>query len=497
MMSSDVSSFISKAKEVADIIKEYIEDKKRIILISHYDADGITASGILTEAIRRIEGIFQTRIYRQLEEAFLPEIKNFSSGLLVFLDFGSGQLSLISKYINDKEVIILDHHTPEIIDTSAIENKIIHLNPHLYGIDGSVEISSAGIAYLVAKNLGNNNDLSAYAVVGALGDNQDKGKQNSLVGLNSKIVLEDAKNADVIEEKKGFTFFGHETRPIHIAIEYSTDPFIPELSGKRENVIRFLRNIGIPLKDSEGKWRTLSSLTIDESRTLASELIAHMYKYGASSEEMRSIIGYIYILKREKSGTPLRDAREFSTLLNSCGRLGSPELGVIILMGERREFYREALKKYSQYKQEISNALNWLYDNRFNENVVRELEYVQSFHGGKSIRDTIIGTVASIALHSRILKNDKPLVAFAISEDNTVKVSGRTTTTLVKLGVNLAKAFKIAAKNINSPYVAGGHDIAAGARIPLGKEDAFLKEVNEIIKNQLSIMRKEGENLES
>ena len=162
-----------------------------------------------------------------------------------------------------------------------------------------------------------------------------------------------------------------------------------------------------------------------------------------------------------------------------------------------RDSYREALKKYSQYKQEISNALNWLYDNRFNENVVRELEYVQSFHGGKSIRDTIIGTVASIALHSRILKNDKPLVAFAISEDNTVKVSGRTTTTLVKLGVNLAKAFKIAAKNINSPYVAGGHDIAAGARIPLGKEDAFLKEVNEIIKNQLSIMRKEGENLES
>ncbi|MGQ4833490.1 MAG: DHHA1 domain-containing protein [Candidatus Asgardarchaeia archaeon] len=485
---SNFSTFISKAKEVAEIILEKISKGERLIVISHYDADGITAAGIITEAIRRADGVFHTRIYRQLEEVFLPEIKEFEEGTIILTDFGSGQLSLIKDYLKGKNVIILDHHTPEQVELKDIT--LYHLNPHIYGIDGSKEVSSAGIAYLVAKHMGKNEDLSAYAIVGALGDNQDKGKQNSLVGINKEIILEDAINSDVIEEKKGFMFFGRETRPLYVAIEYSTDPFIPELSGKRENVLQFLKRIGIPLKDENGKWRTLSSLTTDEKRRLASELIAHMYKYGATSDEMKAIIGYLYILKKEQKGTPLRDAREFSTLLNSCGRLGSPELGVIIVMGDRSYYYREALKLYNQYRQEISKSLNWLYEHR--EQVIKELDYVQAFHGRKEIKDTVIGTVASIALYSRILKNDKPIIAFAYSEDGTVKVSARTTTTMVKLGVNLAKALKNAAAKINSPYVAGGHDIAAGARIPSGKEDDFLIAVDEEIKNQLAIIKKGG-----
>ena len=488
---SNFSTFISSAKGVAELILDKISKNERLIVISHYDADGITAAGIITEAIRRANGIFHTRIYRQLEEAFLPEINEFADGTIILTDFGSGQLSLVNKYLKGKEIIILDHHTPEQIQEEKLKDvNIHHLNPHLHQIDGSKEISSAGIAYLVAKYMGDNQDLSAYAIVGALGDNQDKGKQNSLVGINKEIILKDAKEAEVIEEKKGFTFFGRETRPLHIAIEYSTDPFIPELSGKRNNVLQFLKRIGIPLKDENGNWRTLASLTLEEKKKLASELIAHMYKYGATSDEMKAIIGYLYILKREQKGTPLRDAREFSTLLNSCGRLGNPELGVIIIMGDRSYYYREALTLYNKYRQEISKALNWLYENK--EKVVKELDYVQAFHGGKEIRDSVIGTVASIALYSRILKADKPIIAFALSEDETVKVSARTTSTLVKLGVNLAKALKNAALKIQSPYVAGGHDIAAGARIPKGKEDDFLGAVDEEIKEQMAIIKKGG-----
>ena len=386
----------------------------------------------------------------------------------------------MKKHISkDRKIIIMDHHTPE---DSELSNAL-HLNPHLYDIDGSTEISSAGIAYLVAKYINEKNrDLAAYAVVGAIGDNQDKGKQNSLIGLNQEIITKDAIAADVLEISKGFTIFGRETRPIHIAIEYCTDPYIPEISGNRNNILRLLKELNIPVKDNKGNWRTLASLSTEETKKLVSALISHMYHLGASSDEMRAIVGVIYTLKREREKSPLRDAREFATLLNSCGRMSKPELGVAIILGDRGENYRAALNTYNMYKQQISKALSWLYANK---EKIEEYSHVQYFHGGKEINENIVGTVASIALSSRIVKPDKPLIGFAEGQDGTIKVSARTVSRLVKVGVSLARALKIAAEEIDSPFVAGGHDIAAGARIPKGTEEKFVLAVNKAIKKQL------------
>ncbi|RJS80995.1 DHH family phosphoesterase, partial [Candidatus Bathyarchaeota archaeon] len=85
---------------------------------------------------------------------------------------------------------------------------IMHVNPHLFGIDGAKDISGSGVAYFVAKAIDNINvDLSPIAVVGALGDLQDKYDQRKLGGLNEKIV-EDALSADLLTvEKKRPRFF--------------------------------------------------------------------------------------------------------------------------------------------------------------------------------------------------------------------------------------------------------------------------------------------------
>ncbi len=471
--------FLLKAKEIAEFIKEASKNE-RFLLFSHYDADGLTSVGILSSALYREDYPFQVRIFRQLEEDFLKEVELFRDGVIIFSDFGSGQLSLMKKHIaKDRMIVVLDHHTPEDVEL----DNVYHLNPHLYGIDGSTEISSAGIAYLVAKYINEENkDLAAYAIVGAIGDNQDKGKQNSLIGLNQEIITKDAIEADVLEISKGFTIFGRETRPVHIAIEYCTDPYIPEISGNRNNILKLLKELGIPIKDSEGNWRTLASLSTEETKKLVSALISHMYHLGASSDEMRAIVGTIYTLKKERKKSPLRDAREFATLLNSCGRMSKPELGVAIILGDREENYRAALNTYNTYKQQISKALSWLYENR---NKIEEYSHVQYFHGGREINENIVGTVASIALSSRLVKPDKPLIGFAEGDDGTIKVSARTVSRLIKVGVSLAKALKAAADEINSPYVAGGHDIAAGARIPKGSEEKFVLAVNKAIKRQL------------
>jgi len=78
-----------------------------------------------------------------------------------------------------------------------------------------------------------------------------------------------------------------------------------------------------------------------------------------------------------------------------------------------------------------------------------------------------------------------PLLGFALTENGDVKVSARASQSLVDRGLDLASAFTHAAKVVNG--VGGGHNIAAGATIPKGKEEEFLQLVEEKIRLQLAL----------
>jgi RecJ-like exonuclease len=73
---------------------------------------------------------------------------------------------------------------------------------------------------------------------------------------------------------------------------------------------------------------------------------------------------------------------------------------------------------------------------------------------------------------------DRPIVGFAVSSGAT-KVSARGTADLVRQGLNLGRVMKEAAERFGG--FGGGHNIAAGAQIPLGKEDEFLSFADSII----------------
>ena len=71
------------------------------------------------------------------------------------------------------------------------------------------------MAYFVAKAVNAANvDLAPIALVGALGDMQDKYEQRSLRSLN-EIMVNDGVAAGLLKVEKDLTFFGRETRPIH------------------------------------------------------------------------------------------------------------------------------------------------------------------------------------------------------------------------------------------------------------------------------------------
>jgi single-stranded-DNA-specific exonuclease len=496
-LTKDLDHLLEIADSAASRISHWIEANESIFITSHLDADGLSAAGIIGSALSRRDTSFHLRIVRQLDQMYLSELAAHGPERLIFCDLGSGQLSLIEETLGDAEIVILDHHPPT---TKKPSSNIREVNPHEFGFDATYEISGAGVSYLVARHLGGSNeDLAGLAVVGALGDIQDRGKQHDLVGLNKEIIVEDAIACGVIDRSIDMRIFGRETRPIHVALQYTSDPYIPGISNDPEGALSFLADLDLELREGD-QWRTIASLSKEEKRKLNSALVTYMLKHNIPPEEAQSLIGVVFTLVREDKGSYLRDARMFSTLLNATGRSNQGGLGVAICIGDRKTLLRKAETLLKEYREQLALGLQWLTDD---PDAVTKLKLIQTFHAKDRVPDTIVGSIAGMALNSRILDWSKPIIAFVYSRDGRIKVSGRTTRPIVEAGADLGEAMRLAAAEIGSGSEGGGHNIAAGATIPRGQEDRFLQILERILRKQLGRMKevtiqlKEGANEET
>jgi RecJ-like exonuclease len=313
--------------------------------------------------------------------------------------------------------------------------------------------------------------------VGSLGDLQDKYEQRALGGLNKKIV-DDAIAAGCLDVEKDLMFFGRETRPIHKALAYTTSPFLPGLSGEEDKSFAFLMNLGIQPKHGD-KWRALRDLSKEEKRQLCSALSDHLISEGYSSEVL-DLVGSVYTLVREEPWTSLRDAREFSVLLNATGRMEKAGLGVAICLGDRGSALEKAEGILKEYRMTISKYLGWL---MAEADRIEELESIYVVHGANFINEKLIGTLSSI-LSTSLPKLEKPIIAYAeVPEGDMVKISARTLDMMTSKGLDLGEILRIAAEEFDGK--GGGHDIAAGAQIPVKDVDAFVTLVNKLVKQRM------------
>ncbi len=450
---------------VQNAVDKFKETKGPVRIISHLDADGLTSAAILIKALQREQRKFAVSIFRNLTKENLEEVNREKYKTVVFCDLGSGYLSLINEIIKDKDIFILDHHQIE-----KVKVNFVHINPLMYKVDGATEICGAGVVYFFAKALNEKNkDLAYLAIIGAIGDVQE---DNGFLGLNNEI-LEDAKNK--IEIKTGLRMFGAQTRPLHKVLEYSTDPYIPGISGDEKAVINFLDELDIKIKEKD-KFRKLINLSKDEIKRLSSAIIVKRINHGSSED---GVLGPIYLIKGEEDESPTRDAREFSTLLNSCGRLNKPSLGIGVCLGSK-DSKEKAIDILQKYRKEIVNGLNWFYNNRKTSNVIEQNGFV-IINAGENIRDTLVGTVGSVLAKSGIFPFGTIILGLASTIDGNLKgsirVAGRTK------GKNLKVILEKISKSIGCS--AGGHDFAAGCLIPGDKEEDFIENAKNILAEEV------------
>ena len=469
--SSERKSFYERVDTAAKIVKENVEDNKYIRIVSHIDADGLSAASILSRTLERMETSFRVRIGKQLNEEIIKDLSVETNSLIIFTDFGSGSLDLIKDKLSANEIIILDHHEPMNLSFP----KLCHVNPHFWGFNGTRDISGAGVAYLLSKALDKSNvDLASLAVIGALGDRQDISKKRSLKSLNEELV-KDAVDSGNMQVETDLIFYGRETRPIHKALAYTTSPYIPDLSGEEDKSLGLLVNLGIKLKDND-RWRAIADLSSEEKQKIFSELAKHLSARRYPNSVAFSLIGTVYTLTKEDRWTPLRDAREYASLLNACGRMKKSGLGVSIAIGSRRKNIDEAHLVLSNYKKALAEYIDWL---RRTPRSVERLENINVIDGSGVIDELMLGVITSIATSSNFFDDSKPIIAFTTTEDRRVKISGRISNSASKIGLNLGTIFQKASARFRGR--GGGHDVAAGAELPKGIENDFIRFVDNLV----------------
>ena len=467
--SAAISELQKDAARAADLIKR----SRDILIVAHIDADGISSAAIAAKTCERLDKEYEVLFANKMDEQTIERINTSERSLVWIVDLGSGYLS---KYTRDR-IVVTDHHVPDPgwrkqkqVTLDRYWMSIEHVNCHTHGLDGSVDACGASTTYLVSKAVDPSNmDLAYIGVIGACGDLQDY-SHSMLVGVN-EIALRDAvMNGDVTIEHD-IRLFGRETRPLVQLVQYSTDPVIEGLTDNGPECVRFFASLDIPLKDgnSNRSWNMLSAMEKERARKGLIERI--------DPDDYDVLIGDVYTLNRFPHEGGLRDVKEFATTLNSCGRYDDAPTGMRICLGDP-DAMKDADENRAEHRRNISATLQYVKQN----DLVRTRKYIQYFNAGRAIKETVVGIVAGMMLNSDECRKDLPMIAFATAEDG-IKVSARADRSLGQRGLDLSVVMNTAAGLVGG--FGGGHNVAAGATIPPGKEDEFLDAVEDIIASQV------------
>jgi len=160
-------------------------------------------------------------------------------------------------------------------------------------------------------------------------------------------------------------------------------------------------------------------------------------------------------------------------LINSCSRMDRPEIALGFCLGNKKSI-EEAEKIYVQYKQHLISALRYVSESK----KISGKNYT-IINAKDNIKDTIIGTVASIISYSPLYSKGTMIIALAYNEDK-IKVSARM---VGKEGRNVREVLNQVVVPLGGEV--GGHPRAAGCLISKENEGKFIRELQKVLEVEL------------
>ncbi|MEM3396993.1 MAG: DHH family phosphoesterase [Thermoplasmata archaeon] len=348
-----------RAREVAHTIVSIASEHNCLpfYIVAHADADGITASAIITRVLnaQKIMPIvvftnsteINEIVYHGTINPVLRTPTDAKEGIWIFLDTGFNSLNVLEKL---KKKIIIDHHFCseqhlKKAQTGTFNKSISHeswtllLSPHLFGVAHN-ECTAAFLAYLIAKNVREDREHGPLAVVGALGDGI-YGKEFTISGIAREAVQESIEKNE-IQIKRDLLVPGKETLSIkNLLIEMNQ---MLEMGFETEALLsEMVSDLKIPKNEiEENRW---IDLLPKEKRNILSWIAKKRLKMGHDAGAVLGMVGEVYHLKKHRPGIHMHDCAEFGKLLNECGERALAHEAYHLCLQQTEENYRNLVDK--------------------------------------------------------------------------------------------------------------------------------------------------------
>ncbi len=432
-------------EKISQVVEEFLKLPKNqeIQIISHFDTDGITAASIIIKCLKRLDIKFNTLIVKNLMPEMISQLP--ANKTLLFLDLASNSMDLLKNF--NQRIFVIDHHeiTQKIPDNMQIVNPCLH--------EKKDNISSSGLCYLFAKKIDSRNkDLASLAIIGMIGDSVEN------ISISNNEITKDAE----IVMKKGVLLYPS-TRPLNKVLEFSSEPYIPSVTGNKEGVFQLLKEIGFERQN--GQYKSLIELSDEEMTKIATAILLRRLE-----KNNENLIGNIFLVKHFNQ---LEDAREISAKINASSRLGEPHTSILYCL-EDAKAKKQVEKLYARYKQMIINGLNSI----GNIQQIKGEGYV-IINAKSEIADYLISVITTILSKSSLYEEGTIIIAMSDTGENKIKVSART----VGSGRNVREIIERVISDIGGEF--GGHKYAAGCMLDYSKEQEFIERVKKYLEIEL------------
>jgi RecJ-like exonuclease len=448
------------AEEAAAFLQAHLMGRSRVRVITHVDADGIAAAGILARCLHAYDVPFHIRFTSPLKPAEIMELGDEGYDLFVFVDQGSGQISAIEKFLLEKgcDVLILDHHPSEL----PKYKNLAYLNPHACGLNGAKDVSAAGVVYsLIERVDASFSPLVLYAIIGAVGDRQEF--YSGFAGVN-EMLLKRAIDLELLCTRTGLKLIGR-WLPIAECLAMSIRPYLDGLSNELEACRSLVEELKIPPQ------ATLEDLGEAFEEKLRDVILTRVGAAAACENFRHTLWGTIYKMMKEAVGPP--NIHEQVAVLDACGKLGKPEVGFALTMGDRTA-PSKALDILRAYQKKMMELLSWFAANPTFFKTGQQMRYILV---DEKVDQSLLGEALALAMESGIVPTDYPVVGMVEVDATELKVSARATPDLAMRGINVGLAMVKAARAVGGE--GGGHDVSAAARIPRDRVKEFITKLDQ------------------
>ncbi len=455
---NDEEELLERIEEAAEALGT--NSKKKIAILTHYDADGLAAGGALVRYLSKRDAPFTCRVTHDLSDDVIADFTDVTADLYIFLDLGTGQIDALEGRVGEKAIVV-DHHQTQ----DGFGEEIFMVNPELYGIDGGRHGCASVLASLITyfASMKEDDYLLKLGIVGMVGDMQDVSGE-SINGYLIKL----AKERKAVIAKKEFVFFAPKNMPLHKALSWSDEPYIPGLSGREDKATSLITSASVPMKEGE-RWRRVDDLSEDEKRRIIEEVVKHTASIGIKVKS-KDFLETVFEFPDEEESI-LSTATEFSYALNACGRMGRNALGLLTAAGARGSRVEELKTTMWEKRLRTKEMMEGL------EGKMEVVGRTLIVDGRGVVDERFLGTSSNILSKSPIYR-DKVILVFSETSKKDLKISSRAPTYFTEGGFNLGRILSEEAEKLCGS--GGGHKMAAGATIPSGEIESISAIVDRI-----------------